>query len=95
MAQAVLTLASLIPGCLSDLPVDVALRAQVAEMQGPLPVFRRMQNIFPYAALQQLDDLCAAPCALLGVTNRMLTTHPSLAHIVVDLGGPTGKVQLK
>lgn len=64
-------------------------------MQGPFPLYQDTKGVYPYAALQTLDELNAAPYAVIGVTNRMLATHPSLAHVTVDLAGYTGRLHVR
>lgn len=95
IGQVVLCLASLFPGCFSKrYPNDVRINAQIAEMQGNFPIYENTMGVFPYASLLSVDEVNETRYAVIGVTNRMLATHPSLAHVTVDLGN-AGQLHVK
>jgi hypothetical protein len=95
IGQVVLSLASLFPGCFSKrYPNDVRINAQMAEMQGSFPIYENTIGVFPYASLLSIDEVNETRYAVIGVTNRMLATHPSLAHVTVDLGN-AGQLHVK
>ncbi len=96
ICQCVMVLASLLPGCVTrSYQGDAAMRAQLAEMCGPMPAFFGMEGVFPYCTLQQLDELRIRRGAVFGVTNQMLAGDKGLADVVVDLAGYAGKVHLQ
>jgi len=96
ICQCVMVLTSLLPGCLTkNYQGDATTRVQLAEMCGPIPAFANMNGIYPYCTLQQLDELRSRRGALFGVTNQMLANDKTLADVIVDLAGSSGKVNIQ
>ena len=83
ICDAVLTLASLLPG-LPGVSLDADSFGKLVEAGGPLHLLWDSMN--PLVSLQQIDSLMGSAPLLAGCTNQLLVLHPSFSDLTVSVG---------